>query len=158
MGRVIYTQCQVSVVTMGTWSMGDSEGLWVVRISSHSTVCLTGSPLEQGCSLIIFFIVNKNTWERERHHLPGGMYTLVMNLYVRKVVTRSLTRFLLVYDTYRHVWTKRHTDMNFRKDTRNEQRSPEKNDFFGLVTWPVEVVTTHSLTPDLLTVFVSLFP
>jgi hypothetical protein len=42
--RVIYTQHKVSVVTMGTWPMGDSEGLWIVRISSHNTVCL-GSPL-----------------------------------------------------------------------------------------------------------------
>jgi hypothetical protein len=30
------------------------ESLWVVRISSHSTVWLTGSPLEKGCSLFIF--------------------------------------------------------------------------------------------------------
>ena len=29
----------------------------------HSTVCLIGSPLEEGCSLI-FLIGNKNTWER----------------------------------------------------------------------------------------------
>ncbi len=51
---VIYTQCQSSVVTMGTWPMGDSGSLWVVRIPSHITVWLIGSPLEQGCSLIIF--------------------------------------------------------------------------------------------------------
>jgi hypothetical protein len=50
---------------MRTWPMGDSEGLWVVRIPSHITVCLTDSPLEQGCS-IIFWIGNKNTWARVR--------------------------------------------------------------------------------------------
>jgi hypothetical protein len=66
--RVISTQCQVSVVPMGTWPMGDSEGLlWVVRISSHITVCLIGSPLEQGCSLIIF-LLSINTHERETTH------------------------------------------------------------------------------------------
>jgi hypothetical protein len=62
--RVIYTQRQVSVVSMGTWPMGDSGVLWVVRIPSHVTVYLTGSPLDQGC-LIIILIDNKNTKERE---------------------------------------------------------------------------------------------
>jgi hypothetical protein len=39
-----------------TWPMGDSVSLWVFRITSHNTVCLIVSTLEQGCSLIIFFI------------------------------------------------------------------------------------------------------
>ena len=37
----------------------------MVRIPSHSTVCLIGSPLEQGCSLIFFFRLVINTHERE---------------------------------------------------------------------------------------------
>jgi len=42
----------------------DERGsLSVVRIPSHITVFLTGSPLEEGCSLILFWIGNKNTWE-----------------------------------------------------------------------------------------------
>ncbi len=65
---VIDTQNQGTFVPMGTWPMGDSGSLWVVRISSHNTVWLTDSPLVQGCSLI-FFICNKNTW-RERRHTP----------------------------------------------------------------------------------------
>ncbi len=41
----------------------------MVRIPSHSTVCLIGSPLEQGCSLIFFWIGNKNTCERDKNLL-----------------------------------------------------------------------------------------
>ncbi len=42
---------------MGTWSMGDSGSLCVVRISSHNPVCLLGAPLEQGCSLIFWSVM-----------------------------------------------------------------------------------------------------
>ncbi len=39
--------------------------LWVVRIPSHSTLCLIGSPLEQGCSLI--FCIGCLLWiDKER--------------------------------------------------------------------------------------------
>ncbi len=38
-----------------------------------------------------------------RRHLDSGMYTLYMTLCVRKVVTRSLTRILSWYVTYRHM-------------------------------------------------------
>ncbi len=51
----------------------------------------------------------------------------------RKVVTRSLPRFLLVHATSRHVRTKSLSKsswhMNLRADTRNEPRSPEKRAF-----------------------------
>ncbi len=40
------------------------EGLWVIRIPSHSTVCLIGSPLEQGCSLIYTFWLVIKTHKR----------------------------------------------------------------------------------------------
>ncbi len=56
-----FTQCQLPVVSMGTWPVGDPGSLWVDRIPSHITGYLVGSPLNQGCSLIIFFIDNKHT-------------------------------------------------------------------------------------------------
>jgi hypothetical protein len=41
-------------------------GLWELRITSHNTVWLIDSPLDQGCKLwLIFFISNKNTHETE---------------------------------------------------------------------------------------------
>ena len=44
---------------------------YTVRITSHSPVCLIGSPLEQVCSLIFFYShSNKDTRERERTRYP----------------------------------------------------------------------------------------
>ncbi len=48
---------------------------------------------------------------------------------VRKVVTRSFYRFLLVHTTCRHANTKVYSHMYFRVHTRNEVRSPEKHTF-----------------------------
>ncbi len=87
MKREIYTQCQVSVVPTGTWPMTDSEGLWVVRISSHDTVCLIGSPsLDQGCSLIIFWLVIK-THERERQFERQDLSGIL--LWIKKARTKD---------------------------------------------------------------------
>ena len=62
-------QSRFTFTCCSKWNHGNGrplvpESLWVVRIPSHITVSLTGSPLEQGCSLI-FLIGNKNTWERD---------------------------------------------------------------------------------------------
>jgi hypothetical protein len=88
--RVIYTERYASVVPMGTWPMGDSEGLWVVRIPSHSTVCLIVSPLDQGCSLIhIFWLVIKThkrvTLSDHARRTGKSWWTIPQNL-VRKIV------------------------------------------------------------------------
>ena len=81
---------------------------------------------------ICFMLTETPSWFRNVHML----HELVR---VRKVVTRSLPRSLLVYDTCRHIRTKRHAVIWYELACTHKKRSEISREkrFFGLVTRPV---------------------
>ncbi len=82
---------------------------WVVRISSHNTVCLIGSPLEKGCSLI-FWIGNKNTWEKEKQSKTLNRFSKLCLLWIKKarvkdkVEDKTYIWVLVWWKTKNEIW------------------------------------------------------